>query len=65
MVTVFDRDTTNGVMWIAMRYIAGVDCDKTVSAGPLSPDRAVRIIADVADALEFAHRHGVVHLVER
>nr|BBX76444.1 hypothetical protein MFLOJ_02310 [Mycobacterium florentinum] len=52
-------------MWIAMRYIAGVDCDKTVSAGPLSPDRAVRIIADVADALEFAHRHGVVHLVER
>jgi tRNA A-37 threonylcarbamoyl transferase component Bud32 len=61
IVTVFDRGTADGVMWIAMRYVAGVDCDRAVSSGPLTPDRAVRIIDDVANALGYAHHHGVVH----
>jgi serine/threonine protein kinase len=61
IVTVLDRGTTGGVMWIAMQYIAGVDCATAVHRGGLKPKRAVRIISDVAAALDFAHHHGIVH----
>jgi serine/threonine protein kinase len=61
IVTVLDRGTTDGAMWIAMQYVAGVDCATAVRNGALKPKRAVRIIADVAAALDFAHHRGVVH----
>lgn len=61
IVTVLDRGTSEGVMWIAMQYIAGVDCATAVHKGGLKPKRAVRIISDVAAALDFAHHHGIVH----
>jgi eukaryotic-like serine/threonine-protein kinase len=61
IVTVHDRGTTDGVMWIAMQYLAGTNCQRAADAGPLKPKRAVQIITDVAGALDFAHHRGIVH----
>jgi serine/threonine protein kinase len=61
IVTVLDRGNSEGVMWIAMQYVPGVDCATAVHKGALKPKRAVRIISDVAAALDFAHHHGIVH----
>ena len=35
--------------------------DRLDREGPLPVDEAVRITTEVADALDYAHRHGVVH----
>ncbi|MCX2933438.1 serine/threonine-protein kinase [Mycobacterium sp. CVI_P3] len=54
-------ETASGQRWTAMQYAPGGDADTELRAGRMPPDRAVRIIAAVAEALDFAHSHGVVH----
>ena len=51
----------HGNDWLAMEYLAGGDADSELRAGRMSPARAVHIIAGVAEALDFAHAHGVLH----
>lgn len=44
-----------------MPYVLGGDADTELRAGRMPPERAVQIITDVAEALDFAHAQGVVH----
>jgi serine/threonine protein kinase len=55
------RIVDSGTHWLAMQYVAGGDADSELRAGRMAPARAVRIIAGIAEALDFAHAHGVVH----
>ena len=51
-----------GVLYIAMRLVPGADLRETLRQdGPLEPERAARIVAQVASALDAAHAHGLVH----
>jgi hypothetical protein len=62
VIPVYYAGQREGVLFIAMRYIDGVDLDGLVRAcGRLDPVRAVRIVAQVADALDAAHERGLVH----
>ncbi len=62
IVSVYDRgETTRGQLWIAMQYIEGTDADAAVRAGTMTPARAVHIITAVGEALDYAHRRGVLH----
>jgi eukaryotic-like serine/threonine-protein kinase len=62
IVRVYNRgETETGALWIAMQYIDGTDADAALSAGAMTAGRAVRIVAEVARALDFAHQRGVVH----
>ncbi|MGN2636715.1 protein kinase domain-containing protein [Nocardia takedensis] len=60
IVTVYDRGSEHGQLWIAMQYIDGVDA-AAVNPLTLPPERAVQIIEGVADALDYAHGMGVLH----
>ncbi|MFI9509356.1 WD40 repeat domain-containing serine/threonine protein kinase [Nocardia sp. NPDC052566] len=60
IVTVFDRGIEDEQLWISMQYIDGVDGD-SIDVRALEPAQAVRIIAETARALDFAHRRGVLH----
>ncbi|MET7767724.1 protein kinase [Nocardia sp. NPDC005366] len=60
IVTVYDRGSENGQLWIAMQYIDGVDA-ASVNPMTLPPERAVQIIEGVAAALDYAHGMGVLH----
>ncbi|MFF9088400.1 protein kinase [Streptomyces sp. NPDC014991] len=62
IVPVFEAGETDGVLYIAMRYVPGSDLRHLLDEqGPLSLPDAVRITAQVASALDAAHGHGLVH----
>ncbi|HEY5197591.1 MAG TPA: serine/threonine-protein kinase [Solirubrobacteraceae bacterium] len=51
-----------GVLFIAMRFVAGIDLRSLITeAAPLDPHRAASIVDQVAQALDAAHGHGLVH----
>ncbi|MGA2522194.1 MAG: protein kinase [Acidimicrobiales bacterium] len=62
IVPVFDWGEDGGTYFIVMEFVDGRALSSILrTAGPLHPDRAAEIAADVAGALAYAHRHGVVH----
>ena len=62
IVSVFDWGEDQNTYFIVMEYIDGRPLSALLKAeGTLLPDRVAAICADVAGALEFAHRHGVIH----
>jgi Tol biopolymer transport system component len=47
--------------FLAMELVPGEDLSGRLERGPLRIDEAVRVMEQVADALEAAHDHGVIH----
>src|SRR3954469_19848546 len=62
IVSVYDWGEEEGTYFIVMEYVDGRTLSTTLKdEGPLLCDRAAGIGAEVAAALAFAHRNGVVH----
>ncbi len=62
IIPVFEAGEAGGVLFIAMRYVAGGDVRSLIEAeGRLSPARTARITSQVASALDAAHARGLVH----
>src|SRR5690242_6641455 len=52
----------SGVLYLAMAYVEGSDLRELLRReGRLEPRRAVEIVEQVADALDAAHKAGLVH----
>jgi len=64
IVTVFDFDTDADEAFLVMEYVDGASlADLLDSVGePLTLDETAAVVDAVADALEFAHDNGVLHL---
>ena len=60
-VPIHDVGEIDGRLYVSMRLIVGDDLQTLIENGPLDPDRAVRIIEQVARALRSAHKVGLVH----
>jgi serine/threonine-protein kinase len=45
---VYQRGEFDGRLWIALQYVQGTDAEAALRAGAMSPQRAVRIVAEVA-----------------
>jgi serine/threonine protein kinase/Tfp pilus assembly protein PilF len=54
-------ETPDGRQYIVMELVKGKNLSELLSAGSLTIERVVRIVADVAEALGDAHGHGIVH----
>lgn len=53
---------TDGVLYYVMPYVGGASLrQRLAQGGELPIPEAVKILREVADALAYAHRHGVVH----
>ncbi|MER5506397.1 serine/threonine-protein kinase [Streptomyces sp. NPDC002766] len=62
IVPIYEAGETDGVLYIAMRYVDGSDLRHLLDRrGPLAPSTTLRIAAQVASALDAAHEHGLVH----
>lgn len=62
IVSIYNRgEAEDGQLWIAMKYVAGTDAEAALQAGTMTAARAVRIVGEVAKALDYAHQRNVVH----
>ena len=62
IIPVYEAGEAEGVLFIAMRFVAGDDLRVVVSReGALRPRRAAAFISPVASALDAAHDAGLVH----
>ena len=62
IIPVYEAGTAGGVLFIAMRLVAGTDLRGVLRrAGALSPERALELLSPVASALDAAHAAGLVH----
>jgi len=53
--------TTDGMLYIAMEFVAGKPLAEVLQHGPLSPERVIKIMRQVCGALDEAHMQGIIH----
>ena len=61
IVPIHRADEIHGQVFFVMGFIDGDSLAAKLASGPLSPRDTVPILRDVAGALGYAHRHGVIH----
>jgi serine/threonine protein kinase len=62
VIPVHEAGEADGELFIAMRFIEGIDLRELIRReGRIEPARAVRLLAQVASALDAAHARGLVH----
>jgi serine/threonine-protein kinase len=64
IVGLHDRGEFEGRLWLSVDYVDGADAAQLLSdtyPDGMPPDEVVEIVTAVADALDYAHEHGVVH----
>ena len=62
ILSLFDSGDADGLVFYVMPYVEGESLrDRLARERQLPVEEAVAIAREVADALEYAHRHGVIH----
>jgi serine/threonine protein kinase len=62
IIPVYEAGEADGVLFIAMRFVAGSDLKAVIGReGGLPPERAAALFSPVASALDAAHGSGLVH----
>ena len=61
ILPVHDSGEADGFLYYVMPYVEGESLRDRLERGEVAIPDAVRILTEVADALSYAHAHGVVH----
>lgn len=62
IVPLYTFGEADGLLWFVMGYVAGETLAAKLERTPrMDPEIVRRVLADVADALDYAHSHGIVH----
>jgi predicted Ser/Thr protein kinase len=61
IVRLYDLITDGADLILVMEYVRGPSVLSLAAASPPSPSQALAVVADVAGALEYAAKRGVVH----
>lgn len=56
-----DDETERTLYYFLMEYVDGVNLRERMQAGDLPAERALSMVSQVCDALQFAHDEGIVH----
>ncbi|MBK9714939.1 MAG: PQQ-binding-like beta-propeller repeat protein [Kouleothrix sp.] len=57
----YEFGESGGAPFLAMEYVPGASLRQLLGAGPLPAERALPILAQIAEALDYAHNMGIVH----
>ena len=61
IVPIFEVGEHEGQHYFSMGYVDGQSLAARLAEGPLPPKEAAELVATVAEAVEYAHRQGVIH----
>ena len=62
IVTIHEAGEQDGLCWYSMELVEGESLEELLDReGRLEPTRAARLLAETADAVEHAHRQGILH----
>jgi eukaryotic-like serine/threonine-protein kinase len=61
IVPVYESGEIAGQHFFSMGFVDGQSLAALLAAGPLPPRRAAELVAQVADAVDYAHERGVIH----
>ena len=61
IVRVHDFGESNGQAFMVMEYVPGRDLTAELAGGPLTPERTIQILEQVASALDAVHETGLYH----
>ena len=62
ILPLLDSGSADGTLYYVMPYVTGDTLrERLAEEGPLPVAEVVRLTAEIADALDTAHRHGVIH----
>jgi tetratricopeptide (TPR) repeat protein len=59
--TIHELGEHEGQPFIAMERLEGMTVRRLIEAGPMSPTRVLEFARQIADALDAAHRRGIIH----
>jgi serine/threonine protein kinase/tetratricopeptide (TPR) repeat protein len=61
IAAIFDIGEHEGLSFIVMEYVEGEDLARRLERGPISVPEALDISIQIADAIDEAHSHGIIH----
>lgn len=61
IVPVFEVGEHEGHQYFSMAFVEGGSLAAKLVAGPLEPKEAAKLLKTLAEAVEYAHRRGVIH----
>lgn len=61
IVTVYDYGETEGLFYIVMEFVDGVNLRDLLRDGNMEPRQALTIVPPICEALQYAHDKGIVH----
>lgn len=61
IVPIYEVGDVDGQHYFSMGYVDGGSLAGKLAAGPLTPVDAARYVRKIADAVAYAHAHGVIH----
>lgn len=58
---IYDAGEEGGIPYLAMEYVEGSTLNHLITPDPLTPEENMQVALQVADALDEAHRKGIIH----
>ena len=61
IVPIYEVGQHEGQHYFSMGFVDGKSLSQRLADGPLAPRESAELLLKVAEAIEFAHQHGVIH----
>ena len=61
ILPLYDYGTQDDILYLVMAFVDGGSLEDLVEEGTISVNRIEKILREIASALDYAHRRGVIH----